>query len=1020
MKEKLYEVVASRIRADTQLQGILDNIRKAATADEKTEAYGKLEDLSGKGAIYAACLGFSENGQAPGITDALKDDELLNRIMSANDPETLLKLEKEVNDSPLTLFERHIYQECIESVCRTLFDTYSPKHALEEKARKSAVEAYEKAMKKSMTDAAASATVSHIEDGMEAIVAKPIVLLDDNGQSSGWYRQIVSRVDVLNDNMRLYPKSVYAAALDNLNAQNYPYPGESPHPASYKGADGKVHFRTSVSNSVVKFRKAFIDEAGYVWAEYKTLDTAKGREVQAFLDEGLPIAFSNRMTGNTVRRTLNDCTADVATKLELYCWDVVLNPAEAASFGQPVRLTDAQIEEMRKSNEEDTYMDELLKMNLEQLKEWKKENANHKDMGLCDHLIGQLERQAAAEKELSDMKAEKERQEKMQKTQKILHDAVAALPYPEATKQAIMKKGESLTDEALVAEFVKNEQAVIDTIAIDSKLGELGVPKKEGKAKTIMTDTNAEKNNLDVFTDNLMQAMDRELASKDVNFKPDEELRKANRAILDQVFADMGRKGDKEYLAFTKEMNDAAAGMSIVDGAITDSAISTSGDFAQAAAISRAVLYQAWQDTQFLQLCLVEGFSGSVYEMLVEFQSDDLFSEDDFVVGELEGIPTEGVETYVLKIAAEWLKRGFVITKEAMVELKTGPFKYDILIRNLASIAARFTRIIDRKISTEMLARSDEYEAAVVENETVAASELVAIVAGSNAPAETNAAFMLQLKCGNASMDGVNVLPPVVRPRISVYLDEHGRTEKNYINDILIADSTDKQLVRGSWLSSKGQIVPAAGQESADYAVDFENAVVYFAKNTSVSADALPKVKKYSYATNISFFCIDVPADMEPAKYYNQLLEKIDAEKAYMGSAPRYVVPDLVAGSLNAMIPVKQAELFWNMASPKGTQLFQGRNFIAERFGLNYMEHNCPWDAGDSRLLMVTKNATRVGMGSPYSLEGPLPYYAKDGKITSAQQYYVSQQISIATPLVIDGKGKQYHPPYRTIKLYTV
>ncbi len=1020
MKEKMYEIVVNRIRADTQLQCIFDNIRNATTADEKKVACSRLEDLSGKGTVNALCVGLAENRPEQVINDALKDDERLNKIMLAKDPETLLQLEKEINDSPLTLFERRIYQECIEYVCRALFDTYSPKHALEEKARKAALEAYERSIKKSMTDAAVSVTVSCSEDGLEAIASKPIALLDSNGNSSGWYRQIVSRVDVLNDNMRLYPKSVYAAALDSLNAQNYPYPGESPHPASYKSADGKVRFKTSVSNSVVKFRKAFIDESGYVWAEYKTLDTVKGREVQAFLDEGLPIAFSNRMTGNTVRRTLNDCTADVATKLELYCWDVVLNPAESASFGQPIKLTDAQIEEMSKSNEEDTYMDELLKMDLEQLKKWRNENADHKELGLCDHLIEQLERQAAAEKELSDMKAEKERQEKMQKTQKILRDAVEALPYPDATKQAIMKKGESLTDETLVAEFVKNEQAVIDTIAINGKLNELGVPTEQGKAKTIMIDANVERNNLSVFTDNLMQAMDRELASKDVNFKPDAELRKANRSILDQVFAEMARKGDKEYLAFAKEMNDAVAGMTIVDGAITDSAISTSGDFAQAAAISRAVLYQAWQDTQFLQLCLVEGFSGSVYEMLVEFQSDDLFSEDDFVVGELEGIPTEGVEIYVLKIAAEWLKRGFVITKEAMVELKTGPFKYDILIRNLASIAARFTRIIDRKISTEMLARSDEYEAAVVENETVAEADLVAVVAGTNAPVETNAAFMLQLKCGNAKMEGVNVLPPVVRPRTSVYLDERGRMEKNYINDILLTDSADKQLTRGKWLASKGQIVPMVGQESADYAVDFENAVVYFSSTSAISTKDLPKVKKYSYATNISFFCIDVPDDMDPAKYYNQLLEKIDAEKAYMGSAPRYVVPDLVAGSLNAMIPVKQAELFWNMASPKGTQLFQGRNFIAERFGLNYMEHNCPWDAGDSRLLMVTKNATRVGMGAPYSLEGPLPYYAKDGRITSAQQYYVSQQISIATPLVIDGKGKQYHPPYRTIKLYTV
>lgn len=1017
MRKKMFEIITSRIRADTELSAILDSLYKG-TVDEKSDAFEKLEIFSGKGRLCSALLDYAPKRNEQCLEDALKDDEILNKILSAKEPEDLLQLENEINNMPLTLFERHIYQECIEYACRTKFGTYSPRNAVEEKASKAARAAYEAAMKKSMTDAISTVIISQLDDERQAIAAQSIALLDDSGQPSGWYRQIVSRVDVLNDNGRLYPRPVYVAALDALEAKAFPYPGESPHPASYTGGDGKIHFRTSVSNSVVKFRKAMIDENGYVWAEFKTMDTAKGREVQAFLDEGLPIAFSNRMTGSTVRRTLNDCAADVATKLELYCWDVVLNPAESASFGRPMVLTDEQLEALKKSKEE-SCMDELLKMDLDALKKWKEANAGHKDMGLCDHLIAQMEQQTAAEKALEDMKAEREREEKARKAQQALSDTVAALPYSEATKQAIIKKGEALTDEAQVADFVKGEQTIVDTVTINSKLSSLGVTlPQEGKAKTIMQQS-TERNNLDVFTDSLMNAMDHELSSKDKTFKPDLELRKANKAILDEVFKQLERNNDKTYQSFMAELNDSVSNMSITDGIITDSVIGSTNSFAQAAAISRAVLYQAWQDVSFLQLCLVEGFSGSVMEMLVEFQSDDLFAEDDFVVGELEGIPTEGVETYVLKMTAEWLKRGFVITKEAMAELKTGPFKYDPLVRNLASIANRFTMIIDRKISTEMLARADEYEAKAVTDETVTADDLTAIAAGTNAPAETNATFVLQLKCGNSSLDDIDVLPPVVRPRTAVYLDEHGRTEKNYLNDVLITDSADKPLIRGRWLASKGKVVAFPGETAADYAVDFENAKVYFA-TTAVSTTALPKIKKYSYATNITFFCVDVPSGTENAVHYNQLLEKIDSEKAYMGSAPRFVTPDVVVGSLNAMVMVKQAKLFWQLASPRGTQLLmQGRNYFAERFGLTYMEHNCPWDAGDSRLLLATKNATHVGMGSPYSVEGPLPYYTTGGQITSAQQYFVSQQIAINTPLVIDSAGKQYHPPFRTIKLYS-
>ena len=117
------------------------------------------------------------------------------------------------------------------------------------------------------------------------------------------------------------------------------------------------------------------------------------------------------------------------------------------------------------------------------------------------------------------------------------------------------------------------------------------------------------------------------------------------------------------------------------------------------------------------------------------------------------------------------------------------------------------------------------------------------------------------------------------------------------------------------------------------------------------------------------------------------------------------------------MTMLKQAELFYQKASPNGTTL-GGEGYFAKRNGIDLAEHNIPWAAGDSRILLGKRNAVRVGMGSPYELEGPHPHIAENGQYTSAKMYFATQQIAINTPLVIDESGLQYHPPFRTIKFY--
>lgn len=838
----------------------------------------------------------------------------------------------------------------------------------------------------------------------EIFITTAEALLDEQGQKSGWYKQIVARVDFLNGNDRIYPKKVYEDALKVLKAEGFPYAGEHPHPQHYKGHDGEIHFQCSIPNSAVKFREAYIDEMGNVWAEYMPLDTEMGRQVKAFLDNALPFGFSNRMTGETRKEKRNGKIIDVAKKLKLFTWDIVLNPSEEKAFGMAAALTD-------NCKEEKENMD-FFKLSLTELEKWKKENKNAQpeEAALCDQVIALKKEAQEAKQKAQALTDEINEQKEKEEAQQFLLDEVEKLNYDETAKKALLTKGAEISNKGEVSSFLEKEKTFLDALRIEEKLNSLGMKTKQGKAKVFVTE--GEEHSI---VDAIMEEMDRELQKKDAGFQIDKELRKANHALLDGMLKQLERKKEKNTTAFL----DALQKEKVLLTDENTPAIAESGSFAQSAHISLAILKQAWQDVRFLQLCMTEGFSGTTYKMPVEFQSYDLFSEDDFAVGELESIPTESVQTFLLEFGAQWLKRGFIVTKEAEKELKSGALRYDVIAANTASIANRFQRIIDRMIATEMLARADEYGAKKVELEAVAAAELEELTEGVNIPEGSNAKTKVKLLCGNTSPLAANaILPPIVRPRKAVWLDTTGRKQENDINGIVVKNSSDQVLKEGIWIRSKAMIVNK-GSEEADYAVDYENACIYL-KDGVVSGSKLPKVS-YSYATNISFFNLTVPTAMEgfPARYYNSILELLDMQKAYMGSAPRYMTPDFALGSLNAMAVVKQAELFYQKALPAGTSL-GGEAYFAKRNGMDLVEHNIPWAAEDSRILLGKRNAVRVGMGSPYELEGPYPHMAADGGgYTSAKQYLATQQIAINTPLVIDEKGMQYHPPFRTIKFYS-
>lgn len=972
-------------------------------------------------------IGFTA-GDEP-VKDALSDDPLMKQILDATSAIGLLAIKKQLANQPLTEIDRRIYYEAIEAKCRAEFGYYDVEYAAKKEAEEAKPPVGFTATNATVTittdsiDPSFAVITDSVGESQDICLSQAVSLTDAEGQPSGWYKQPVSRVDAINGNLRLYPRIIYQPTLDALKQAGFPYAGEHPHPPTMKGMDGRVLFDSKVPNQAVKFRDAYIDTSGVVWAEYKPLDTDMGKQVKAMLDAGLPIGFSNRMTGNMVPATVDGRNVTVAKSLNLYTWDVVLNPAEPDAFTKPLPLTDSVVTEILDSIQkgDDPKMN-FLSMTLEQLKAWKSGNAGHAEMAMCDAAIAAKENEQALKDELEQMRREKqERQQeaeaaaKKQQAQAALTDAVNALPYDANVKAAILKKGEAITDSAAVESFIEGERAIVDAYAVGTKLGQLGVNTNKGGQATVLDTSIQVTGNPQPWVpvvDKLQAAFDDRNRSLDTNFRVDPKLREANKAIVDRLLGKMERENNEEHSKFMKSLTDSA--QFIQDGVITDSAMSSTGDFAQAPTISLAFMYQVWQDLKFLQLVSAESFSGTTFKIPVEFQSYDLYTQDDFVVGEFEGIPAEGVETRLLEFGAEWLKRATLVSKEAQIEMQKGPFNYDVVARNLANLSMRYNRVIDQRLSLEMIHVADEYEAKAVTAEAVAAAEMTA-GASAGLPAGHNVSWVVSLLCGYASgAIGKSVLP-IVRPRKNVWLDQYGRRQSATINDFVVKRGSTV-LTRGTWDPISGKV------NNGDYAVDWEESKVYFTAASGVDNNTnKPTIQNYSYATNVNFFDLTVPASMvdKPAQYYNRLLERFDLQKAYMGSAPRYVTPDFAIGSLNAMVNIKNAELFYKWASPEGTSFLKGDMWFATRAGLQLGEINAPWAARDKRVLIGKTNATRYGVGSPLQIEGPEPYFdPASQKITSAKQYYATQQSVIATPLVIDGTGKQYNPPYRTIKYF--
>lgn len=480
---------------------------------------------------------------------------------------------------------------------------------------------------------------------------------------------------------------------------------------------------------------------------------------------------------------------------------------------------------------------------------------------------------------------------------------------------------------------------------------------------------------------------------------PDQSIRKYNQKFVDKLI------GRFEEVKGPKVLADSVQGFE----ALSDSISVSTQQLLNQPTIFTAVLVQAFQDVEALQFLMADTFAGSEWKLPVEtYQSAETFNSAtglmDILVPEGNGIPESAISLTWQNYQPDWRRNAVSLTTDVVNQLGDGPAKYEAIARAIYHIGADKGRKLDNAAYYEMILASDEYAPILVTNEAVAADHLIAVSNGTNVAYKA----LLNVKGAFEASKGYN---PIVRPRTKKTLQPSGQVAITVVNPFTVT-ATGFSPVMG-YLDSNGNIQPSG----ANYAVDWENGIIYFKTGSGVDATHLPTVS-YSAVSNYDKWSITVPNGMDAAVYYNTLLQKLTQNVALMGSAPRYKKPNIGLMSLNAATYIENAQLFYKLASPEGTKLIPTSNTFGERSGVNLSKINAPWIVGDGRILLTTKGSTRYGVETPYQIEGPYPKYdTTNGNIIDAKVWYGRENSVLCTPQTTDASGNVINPVSRTIKL---
>jgi DNA-directed RNA polymerase subunit M/transcription elongation factor TFIIS len=925
----------------------------------------------------------------------------------------------------------------------------------------------------------------------DMLVERP-VLLDTKEDGKTRVRFKATQANVVNSNSRLYPYNVLNDSVEKSNelVKSNRMIGESPHPKHFIGKQGQVVFDTQIDNSVIKIYNQFIDEKGTVYVDAEVLDTAKGKDLKALIDAGVPVGISMRALGDSVRKQINGVMVDVATKLDIQSYDVVMNPATPGCEVVQV-LTDSQVAEVLADDvqitvpncpscsspltpqdpdgdgdldfyscesckevyipEENYRVSTVASQSLRKLpndSDWDgydlarqykmnmaktndpnamtdgKNKGDEEDVKLEDILkamqdspefqaLIEAKAKAIAQPALDAAQAQADAEAKAQALQKAKEETKAFTDskleelkskLPEEVLTLMADSVKDATDKEVAGAIIDSMVNVYSKTSAKANLDSLGFDGTQtGEGGAVRVQVTNEQKPWGRQVHELLDSLDR--MGEEFGHSHDESIRKYNKKFIDQIMDKFEKQVGYEA------MKDSAA---IVDSMVaTDSVSVSTAQLLNQPTIQQALLVQSFQDVESLQFLAAETFEGAEVRWPVEtFTSAATVNPTtgltDLLVGEGTGIPESQINLAWLTFNPSWRRNAISLTTDVVNTLKSGPAKYDAITRGIYHISFDKRRKLDNLAYLEMVMASDEYQPLVVASETASGIGASAgqVTAVSNG---TNVVYKYNLTNGGAAnaTAGTN---PVVRPRTKTQILPSGQTQQVTSNPFTVKVS-GSPLTMG-YLDANGNV------QAGTYAVDFENGIVYFTAGAGIDASHLPNFA-YSAVTNYTRWSTTVTGGLTADQYYNTLLQTITQQVQLMGSAPRFNKPNLAIMSLNASQYIENAAMWYKLNSPDLGSLTGGgtSNMFGSRSGVNFARINAPWVAGDNRILLTQKGATRYAIETPYQIEGPYPKYDSNGNIVDAKLFYGRENSVMATPQTIDSNGNIINPKSRSIKL---
>lgn len=296
-----------------------------------------------------------------------------------------------------------------------------------------------------------------------------LTVTEAQGSGARRVKAVGITADVVNGNRRRYPRAVLANAIVGLNEHLHESAGqgrliatgEVEHPNDKGG-------RPNLLETVVKWEAASLNSAGHVLLEGAILPTSRGRDIQALVENGVPVGVSMRGYGAWESVQENGATIQQVTELTITGFDLVSQPSDPNG-----RLVESQ------QGEKAMNLEELLKL-LQEKPELREALLNK--LGLAekaalaeslgvkpDQLHEALGKAQAAQTELAERK-------RIEAVEVAIIEATKELKYGDALNKLFVEavKAAKPAQPGDVAAIVETKRKEYDAIAAAGKLGAMG------------------------------------------------------------------------------------------------------------------------------------------------------------------------------------------------------------------------------------------------------------------------------------------------------------------------------------------------------------------------------------------------------------------------------------------------------------------------------------------------------------------------------------------------------------------